>query len=74
MSTKKVKVIDTSNFPSRLPIFQTLTTWLALDRFNAPQWLWGAMGLLFTIIWIVSIIGMVVQEKVDLLGNRKNNP
>jgi hypothetical protein len=63
---KSNKVISGNNLPSRLPIWSTLSCALALDRWNAPEWLWGAVGFLFLIGWVAMIYGMIVQEKVDI--------
>jgi len=50
-------------------LWSSLTCYLALEHWNAPQWLYGAMGLYFLIAWIGSIIELATQEKVDLLKN-----
>ena len=62
----KRKVISHANLPHRLPIWPTLVTLLMLDRYNAPQWLYGAMGLLFLIVWALVFYGMATQEKIDI--------
>ena len=64
MDTKKV--ISNSNLPSKLPIWSSITAALALDYWNAPEWLIGAVGLFFIVGWILIIISMVMQEKVDV--------
>lgn len=66
---KAKKVLANSNMPARLPLWSSLTCYLALEHWNAPQWLYGAMGLYFLIAWIGSIIELATQEKVDLLKN-----
>lgn len=63
---KKRKVISLNNLPVKLPLFQTLVTALALDYWNAPQWLWGALGLLFLVVWIYAIVARVNQEETDI--------
>ena len=55
--------------PKGLPVFQTLSTAIALDFWNAPGWLWGALGFMFFILWIAVIYNTATQESVDLLGN-----
>lgn len=66
---KSRKVLKMNNLPARIPIFKTLSTGIALDYWNAPQWLWGALGLFFLIGWIVAIYEIVTQESVDLFKN-----
>ena len=66
---KAKKVLANNNLPTRLPLWSTITCWLALEHWNAPQWLYGTMGLFFLIGWIACIVGLVTEEKVDLLKN-----
>lgn len=68
---KPKKVVAFKNLPSRLPLWQTLTWFLTMERFNAPQWLWGCLGLLFVFFWCESIYGICTQEKVDILNGEK---
>lgn len=69
MDTKKV--ISNSNLPAKLPIWSSITAALALDYWNAPEWLIGAVGLFFIVGWILIIINMVIQEKVDVFEEAK---
>lgn len=70
MSNKKVKkVLKANNLPTRLPLWSTATWFLLMERFNAPQWLWGALGFFFFIGWCVAIYLLATEEKVDLLKN-----
>ena len=55
--------------PSRLPIYQSLVCWLSLEHWTAPQWLYGAMGVLFLILWGAAIYGLATEEEIDLLKN-----
>jgi len=70
MNTKKRTVISRDNFPSRLPVMVTLVFWLTLDRFNAAQWIYGAVGLLLLLFWINAIIRIVNDEEVDIFENK----
>lgn len=69
MDTKKV--ISNSNLPAKLPIWSSITAALALDYWNAPEWLIGAVGLFFIVGWILIIIKMAIQEKVDVFEEVK---
>lgn len=62
----KHKVISRKNFPARLPVYQTLAVLLTLDFYNAAQWVWGAIGLLFLGFWIVAIMEMIKDDHVDI--------
>lgn len=61
------KEIKLSNMPSRPPIVSTLAVYLAMDRWHAPGWIWGALGLLFLILWASEICGMFLRESVDVV-------
>jgi hypothetical protein len=61
-------VIPYSQLPARLPFWQSLTAWLMLDRFDCPGWLYGVVGTLFALIWIVLIAQMWAQELKPLPG------
>lgn len=63
---KHTKVIKLNQLPSRLPIVQTIAWGLLLDRFHAPAWLWGAMGVLFLIVWIGAIVAMWTETPIEL--------
>lgn len=65
---KKRKVIDAQNLPMRCPLVGSLVLYLVLDKFDAPGWAWGAVGLLMLILWIAWIADTLNNEKVDLLN------
>jgi len=71
---KDYKAIKPQNLPARAPVFSTLTTVLALDHWNAPDWLWGSLGLLFLSIWIFFIVAKAHEQTVDIFKNRKKKP
>lgn len=64
---KKKKVIDRNELPARYPVVTTIVAFLALDYWKAPQWVWGAVGVLFLIIWIACIIAIYNQEEIEIL-------
>lgn len=70
---KKKKVIRVENLPTRLPLLPTLLIAIALDYFNAPQWLWGVVGFGAFLVWTICIIEMVYQEKIDIFDKNKDN-
>lgn len=64
---EKQRVISRKSLPAKLPIWTTVLMFLLLDRFNAPGWVWGGMGVIFAIAWIVSVYQTFWLEKdVDL--------
>lgn len=68
---KARKVIPLKCLPSRPPVFKTVVVWIALDHWHAPQWLYGAVGLLFILLWCAAIHGWATQEEVDIFKEEK---
>lgn len=68
-----MKVLKRSNLPTRLPLWQSVTCLLALEHWNAPEWLYGVAGFFFLLLWIASIVTLIKEEQVDLLESKKNN-
>lgn len=67
-----IKVISKKNFPSRLPVTTIALSFIAMDIYHAPGWVFGAVGA-----WWCFIIGIVAhrwgrQEEVDILNKEKN--
>ena len=67
---KKKKTIAAHNLPPRLPLYGSLVAWLVLDRLVAPGWVWGVVGTLFGLIWIVMIVEVIRWEPVDIFDER----
>jgi hypothetical protein len=66
---KKTKVIKAANLPARLPIFQTVVVSLALDYYDAPPWLRGAVWALMLLWWIAcGVMIFAIEEPTDLLN------
>ena len=62
----KIKVVDYTNLPGKITIIQTIVALLALDYWNAAQWLYGAVGVFLVVSWIVNLAKIFTQEKVKL--------
>ncbi len=60
------RVIKNANLPARLPVGSTIAVGLLLDRLHAHEWVWGAVGLLFAIMWIGSIYQMATEVQTDV--------
>jgi hypothetical protein len=63
---KHPKVIKLNQLPAKLPVVATIAWFLFLERFHAPQWLWGIAGFLAVLFWGACIYAMCVQEQVQL--------
>lgn len=64
------KKISYRNIPSKPPIWNTLVCFLVMERFNAPEWLWGVLGFIFAIAWVASIYGIIMEEAVDIFEEK----
>lgn len=62
----KKKVLDISSFPTRSPLWPMATCFLLLERFSAPQWVWGALGVLFSFLWFAFFYDQFRTEKIKL--------
>jgi hypothetical protein len=62
---KKTKVVSTKNLPVRVPTVATIAWWLLLDRLHVSPIAWGVFYTLAAIIWIITIVGLFVQESAD---------
>lgn len=69
---KKVKVISYKNFQIKMPLWNTLVCGTMLSYWQAPQWLWGVMGCLFSVMWIAWAIKLVNTEQVDIFEEKEN--
>ena len=63
---KKKKVVATGNLPTRHPFVLGLLAWLALDHWHAPQWAYGAVGLLWLLLLITWIIAWSNEIETDI--------
>ena len=61
---KKINKIGFQYLPAKLPVSSTAVTWLLLDRFQAPQWAWGAAGVWFLLVWIICLVAVWNQNLV----------
>lgn len=57
-----MKVISAKYLPARPPLLMSFVWWLMLDRLKASDWVWGVVGTLGAIVWIVGIYGMCTQK------------
>lgn len=60
--------IKLNNLPPRLPLFPSLTAYLALVHFDAPEWVWGVVGFIFVFVWLACIWAILDGKPVDLLA------
>lgn len=65
---KAFKKIKGDNLSVPLPITGTVVTYLLLDKYHAPSWLWWECGIGYAIVWICSIIALVNTQQVDVIG------
>jgi hypothetical protein len=61
-------VISSKNFKNRPPLQATMTFGMLLYLTNAREWVWGAVGLLFLLAWIVYFVEFFKydNEEIDI--------
>lgn len=62
----KTKVLSSRQLPSRLPVQLTCIAYLLLDKAHAPGWMWGAAGVLLSILWASAIRSLFTEEPTEL--------
>lgn len=60
---KGKKVIHRTDLPVRLPINSTILYTFLLYYFNVQPFIWGVFITIFTLYWILCIIGLVIQDQ-----------
>lgn len=68
-----MKVINRNNLPVKMPIMNTVITVLAFDYWNAPQWLWGVMGIVCLGVWVYVFIRFKIEKPIDVI-NKSDTP
>ena len=61
-----MKKIHHKNLPTRLPIPLTLSVFLAMDYWNAPEWVFGIVCFSAVIIWGATIYSIATQKLEDV--------
>ena len=61
-----MRKIHHKNLPTRLPITPTLTIFLAMDYWNAPEWVFGVVCFSAAIIWGATIYSIATQKLEDV--------
>lgn len=54
--------------PAQLPVQTTALAWLLLDRLAAPGWVWGVVGTVLALFWVLAIVRMVTDKPKALPG------
>lgn len=62
-----MKVISSKNLPIKLPVWSTLLTFHFLMYYNASQWLFGAFGVVYLLLWIFAIIRKTKEKETEIL-------
>ena len=66
---KNRNVIKSNNLRSKSPILAGLVFYLALDKWNAPEWVYGAVGFLF-LLWLIGFIADIFNTtEIDIFAD-----
>ena len=63
---KKIKVLHSSNLPTKIPIPSTILYLLALDYYQFSDIVKGIVYAYIAIIWIFVIIRLITRDAVDI--------
>jgi hypothetical protein len=63
---KEVKVVRRTSLPARIPVSPTLLSWLLLDHFKSPGWIWGVTGTLIAMLWVGWVICIIRETETDV--------
>lgn len=61
-------VIPWDQLPARLPIQTTALVYLLLDRWSAPGWVWGVVGTVLALFWVLAVVRMYTDKQKPLAG------
>lgn len=61
-------VLPWNALPTNLPVQTTALAGLLLDRFSAPGWVWGVVGTLMALVWIVAVVRLCTDRVKPLPG------
>lgn len=68
---KKRNVISNKNLFPESPVISALVFYLCFTKWNAPEWLYGVVGLMY-FLWLVSwIIDLFSIKGVDIFDNER---
>ena len=61
------KVVSGKNLPIHSPLVPSLVAWLVMDKLDAAGWVWGAVGFMFLLIWIVFVYDFFDRDEQEVL-------
>jgi hypothetical protein len=64
------KVIAWKALPPRSPLGLCVLYALALDKIKAPQWAWGAYGVVVIISWVTYFVSLYQTKEIDIWGDK----
>lgn len=64
----KTRKLPSRLMPTKLPLYPSIITWMALDYYHSPDWAYGALGVLFALIWGSAIYSMATEEEIATLS------
>lgn len=61
-------VLPWAVMPAQLPTQTTALAYLLLDRWQAAGWVWGIVGTVLALIWVIALIRMFTDKQKPLQG------
>jgi hypothetical protein len=65
-----MKVIKTSNLPTKPPVLLTVVTLVALDHWHAGDVTRGVFYALLVILWIAAIVLLFKEDQTDIFKEK----
>ena len=61
-------VLPWAVMPAQLPVQTTALAYLLLDRWSAPGWVWGVVGTVLALFWVLAVVRMYTDKQKPLPG------
>lgn len=63
---KKRKVISPNHLPTKIPLIAGLVLWLALDHWNAPEWVYWVVASIIGLISVLSVYRLITDKYINV--------
>ena len=61
-------VLPWAVMPAQLPVQMTALAYLLLDRWSAAGWVWGVVGTVLALFWVLAVVRMYTDKQKPLPG------
>jgi hypothetical protein len=61
-------VLPWAVMPAQWPVQTTALAYLLLDRWSAAGWVWGVVGTVLALFWVLAVVRMYTDKQKPLAG------